>query len=67
MKTVNHPFILKLYEVVTTPKPAKGVLLVIELFDATVIYSNANQISEHTMKANFNQIPHCTVCAILLR
>ena len=42
MKTVNHPFILKLYEVVTTPKPAKGVLLVIELFDATVIYSNAN-------------------------
>ena len=45
MKTVNHPCILKLYEVVTTPKPAKGVLLVKvkgELFDAIVINSNAN-------------------------
>ena len=45
MESLSHPCILKLYEVVTTPKPAKGVLLVKvkgELFDAIVINSNAN-------------------------
>ena len=62
MKTIRHPCILKLHEVVTTPK---SVILVMEravggeLFDAIVNDSNANKISEHTIKAYFYQIVHC--------
>ena len=62
MKSVNHPCILKLHEVVTTPE---SVILVMEravggeLFDAIVNDSNDNKISEHTVKAYFYQIVHC--------
>ena len=62
MKTVQHPCILKLYEVISTPS---SVILVMEhavggeLFDAILNDSNANKISEQTMKAYFYQIVHC--------
>ena len=62
MKSVNHPCILKLYDVVMTPK---SVILVMEravggeLFDAIVKDSNENKLSEHTVKVYFYQIVHC--------
>ena len=67
MKSVNHPCILKLHEVVTTPE---SVILVMEravggeLFDAIVNDSNDNKISEHTVKAYFYQI--VSVCTIFI-